>query len=59
MTLVWILLTAPWVACWIYLGMATFCKGRYWVFWIGFFSPTVWIIGGLIARTDRAAARAA
>ena len=39
MTLLWILLAALCVACWIYFGMATFRKGHYWLFWIGFFLP--------------------
>jgi hypothetical protein len=59
MTFLWILLAALCVACWIYFGMATFCKGHYWVFWIEFFLPIAWIIGALIAPTNRTAARAA
>jgi hypothetical protein len=47
------------VACWIFLGLATFRKGHYWLFWIGFFFPLLWIIGALIAPTPRAAERAA
>ena len=39
MTFLWILLAALCVACWIYFGMATFCKGHYWMFWIEFFLP--------------------
>lgn len=45
--------------CWIFLGLATFRKGHYWLFWIGFFLPILWIIGALIAPTEGAAARAA
>ena len=47
------------IACWVYFGLATFRKGHYWMFWIGFIIPILWIIGAFIAPTDRAAARAA
>ena len=57
MTFLWILLGIVYVACWIYFGLATFRKGHYWMFWIGFFLPILWIIGAFIAPTDRAAAR--
>jgi hypothetical protein len=59
MTFLWILLAILYVACWIYFGLATFRKGHYWLFWIGFFLPILWIIGALIAPTEHAAARAA
>jgi hypothetical protein len=39
--------------------LATFSKGHYWMFWIGFFLPILWIIGAFVAPTERAAARAA
>ena len=58
MTFLWILLAILYVACWIYFGLATFRKGHYWMFWIGFFLPFLWIIGALIAPTDNAIARA-
>ena len=58
MTFLWILLAIVYVACWVYFGLATFRKGHYWMFWIGFFLPFLWIIGALIAPTDHAAARA-
>jgi hypothetical protein len=58
-TVLWILLAILYVACWIYFGLATFRKGHYWLFWIGFFLPFLWIIGALIAPTEHAAARAA
>ena len=56
MTFLWILLAIVYVACWVYFGLATFRKGHYWMFWIGFFLPFLWIIGALIAPTERAAA---
>ena len=57
MIILWIFLGILYVACWIYFGLATFRKGHYWMFWIGFFLPFLWIIGALIAPTDRASAR--
>jgi hypothetical protein len=57
MTFLWILLGIVYIACWIYFGLATFRKGHYWMFWIGFFLPFLWIVGALIAPTDSAAAR--
>jgi hypothetical protein len=59
MTFLWILLAIVYVACWVYFGLATFRKGHYWMFWIGFFLPFLWIIGALIAPTEHAAARGA
>ena len=38
MTFLWIVLAIVYVACWLYFGLATFRKGHYWLFWIGFFS---------------------
>ena len=56
MTLLWIVLAVVYIACWVYFGLATFRKGHYWMFWIGFFIPILWIIGAFIAPTNRAAA---
>ena len=44
--------------CWLFLGPATFRKGHYVLFWIGFIIPILWIIGAVIAPTQGAAARA-
>jgi hypothetical protein len=41
------------------LGLATFRKGHYWLFWIGFFLPILRIVGAPIAPTERAAVPAA
>ena len=57
-TFLWIILGVLYVACWIYFGMSTFRKGHYWMFWIGFFFPFLWIIGALIRPTPRAAGTA-
>ena len=51
MTVLWILLAILYVACWVYFGLATFRQGHYWLFWIGFIFPLLWIIGGFIAPT--------
>ena len=59
MTFLWILLGILYIACWLYFGLTTFRKGHYWMFWVGFFLPILWIIGALIAPTHRATARAA
>ena len=59
MTVLWILLGIVYVFCWVFLGLATFRKGHYWLFWIGFIFLILWIVGALIAPTQRAAARAA
>jgi ABC-type multidrug transport system permease subunit len=59
MTFLWILLGIVYIACWVYFGLGTFRNGHYWMFWIGFFIPILWIIGAFIAPTERAASRAA
>ena len=59
MTVLWILLGIVYVACWVYFGLGTFRNGHYWMFWIGFFIPILWIIGAFMAPTERAASRAA
>jgi ABC-type multidrug transport system permease subunit len=59
MTFLWILLGILYIACLIFLGVATFRKGHYWLFWIGIIFPILWIVGALIAPTPRAAARTA
>jgi hypothetical protein len=59
MTFLWILLSILYIACLIFLGVATFRKGHYWLFWIGVIFPILWIVGALIAPTPRASARLA
>lgn len=58
MAFLWILLAVVYVACWVYFGLATFRRGHYWLFWIGFIVPILWIIGAFIVPTEGAAARA-
>ena len=57
MIVLWIVLAALYVACWVFFGLATYRKGHYWMFWIGFVIPILWIIGALISPTARAAQR--
>jgi ABC-type multidrug transport system permease subunit len=58
MIFLWILLAILYVACWVFFGLATFRKGHYWLFWIGFFLPFLWIIGALMGPTPHAAGTA-
>jgi hypothetical protein len=58
LTFLWILFAIVYVMCWFFLGLATFRKGHYVLFGIGFFFPILWIIGALIGPTPAAAARA-
>jgi hypothetical protein len=57
--LLWILLAILYIVCLVVLGLSTFRKGHYWLFWIGFFFPILWIVGALIAPTESAVARMA
>jgi hypothetical protein len=36
------------------LGVMTFRGGHYWMFWLGFFVPLLWIVGALIEPTAAA-----
>jgi hypothetical protein len=36
------------------LGVMTFRRGHYWMFWLGFFVPLLWIVGALIEPTAAA-----
>ena len=55
---IWILLGIVYVACWVFLGLATLRKGHYAMFWVGFIFPILWVVGALIAPTPRAAGAA-
>ena len=52
-----LLLGITYLACWVFFGMATWSKGHYWLFWIGFFFPFLWIVGASISPTQDAVAR--
>ena len=51
MTLRWIPLGIMYVACWMYIGLATFRNQRYRLFWVGLLLPFLWITNPLIAPT--------
>jgi ABC-type multidrug transport system permease subunit len=42
------------IAVLVTLGVMTFRSGHYWMFWLGFFIPLLWVIGALIAPTEAA-----
>jgi hypothetical protein len=56
-TLLWILLVGLYIACFVILGVATFRKGHYFLFWVGIIFPILWIIGALMAPTPAAMER--
>jgi hypothetical protein len=55
MTVLWVLLSILYLVVLITLGVATLRKGHIVLFIVGFFIPLLWIIGGLIGPTPRAA----
>lgn len=50
-TFLWVLLAAVYVACFFFLGLTTFRKGHYAMFWLGIIFPVLWLIGALMAPT--------
>jgi hypothetical protein len=52
--LLWILLGILYIVVWFTLGMTTWRKGHFVLFWIGFIFPILWIIGALMAPTASA-----
>jgi len=56
MTVLWILLAILYFVVLVTLGVATLRKGHTVLFIVGIFFPFLWIIGGLMAPTPRAAA---
>jgi ABC-type multidrug transport system permease subunit len=59
MEILWALLGVLYVVLVITLGVMTFRGGHYWMFWLGFFIPLLWIVGALIEPTEAARERAA
>ncbi len=55
-TLLWILLVVIYVTLLVTLGVMTFRKGHFVLFWVGIIFPVLWIIGALMAPTERAQA---
>jgi hypothetical protein len=56
MTVLWVLLGVLYVVVLITLGLATLRKGHLILFIFGFFVPFMWLLGGLMPPTRRAAA---
>jgi ABC-type multidrug transport system permease subunit len=55
MTVLWVLLGILYLVVLITLGVATLRKGHFVLFIVGFFIPLLWLVGGLIGPTPRAA----
>ena len=55
MTVLWVLLGILYLVVLITLGVATLRKGHFVLFVVGFFIPLLWLVGGLIGPTPRAA----
>lgn len=56
MTVLWVFLGILYFVVLVTLGVATLRKGHFVLFIVGFFMPLLWVIGGLIGPTPRAAA---
>ena len=54
--ILWILLGALYLTLFVLLGLATFRKGHYVLFFIGIVFPVLWIIGALLGPTQSAQA---
>ena len=57
MEFLWAGLGVLYIALVITLGVMTFRGGHYWMFWLGFFVPVLWLIGAMIEPTTEAARR--
>jgi hypothetical protein len=55
-TFLWVSLAVVYFACFFLLGLTTFRKGHYVMFWRGIIFPVLWIIGALMAPTPAAVA---
>ena len=58
-TFLWILFVVIYIAALVVLGATTFRKGHYILFVLGIFFPLLWLVGALIAPTDKAVAKGA
>jgi hypothetical protein len=52
--IVWWILIVLYIALFVSLGMTTFRKGHFLLFWLGIFFPILWIFGAIMAPTARA-----
>ena len=57
LTVLWFLLAVLYIVVLVTLGMTTLRKGHIILFCLGIFFPIMWLIGALIGRSPRAAAR--
>jgi hypothetical protein len=55
MTVLWVLLGILYFVLLVTLGVTTLRKGHFILFIIGFFFPVLWLVGGVIGPTPRAA----
>jgi hypothetical protein len=55
----WILLAVLYLVVFLSLGLATFRKGHYFLFWVGIIFPILWVFGALMRPTANAEAAAA
>lgn len=53
------LIAVLYVTLFIVLGLSTFAKGHYVLFWVGFIFPVLWIVGALLPPTQKAIERMA
>ena len=53
-TLLWLILAVVYITCFVVLGLTTFRKGHYFMFWVGIIFPLLWVIGALMAPTPAA-----
>jgi hypothetical protein len=54
-TFLWIVLAVVYFTVLVTLGIATLRKGHYVLFFLGIIFPVLWLVGGLIGPTPRAA----
>ena len=54
-TLLWIVLAAVYLVALFWLGLSTFRKGHFVLFWVGIIFPVLWIVGAFSAPTDAVA----
>lgn len=57
MEILWFFVGIAYITCMLVLGLATFRKGHYLLFGIGFILPILWIVGAFLSPTTRAAER--
>ena len=50
----WTLLIVLYIALFISLGVTTFRKGHYVLFWLGIIFPVLWIFGAIMSPAARA-----